>query len=659
MILTCRKDLCFRYLPFILGLLFFTTPKTTSAAAKLQTFDDYNQLIIKYRFSMPDSGIYYARRALAFCRKNNDLKGQAMILNHWGIIDENQGRFDEGRKKYLLAIEAYRKISFTEGIGDETIRLGVTEMRRANFDKAIGYFLEALKIHEENQTPRGIMECYDVLGEAYMGQSNWETALSYLLKGERLSRKLPFSGITLYIYNNIGVTYTALGDTQKAMAYLQKGVKLSNEQQYAGLHVTLLNSMAMVYTKMGKRQKAISLQLNALQQARNIKNYLRELQTLNGLADNYAAQNPDKALAYLKQALILSHQKNAGKVRMETLNRMAKLYEQKGNYADALKITKQQHALADSIFNLAKVTEIANLQSNYQLHRSRTDVERLQFSNREQKNRQLIIIFITLSVGLLAVVLGYYNIRTNYFNKQLSKLNADLKASNAVKDKIFSVIGHDLRAPLATVRNFLYVLDDDSLTKPEKEEIIQELIATCDASLGVLNQLLNWGQMQIKGVLLNPTTFTADNIIDNNLLLFNNAFKEKRLSLSRQLTPNLRLYADADHIDFVMRNLISNAVKFTPDGGTITIGNNHVQADGFVAFYVTDTGVGMDAETAGHIFERNNVSTEGTRGEKGTSLGLLMCKEYVEANGGTISVSSLKGQGSTFTFTVKTVNYPK
>jgi signal transduction histidine kinase len=649
--LTRRKLWRIIYLSFWIWICCFNGNLTF--AQKTLTFDDYNQLIIKYRFSIPDSGIYYARQALALCRKNHDFKGEAIVLNHWGIIDENQGRFDEGRKKYLLAIEAYRKINFTEGIGDETIRLGVTEMRRANFDKAVGYFLEALRIHEKNQTQRGIMECYDVLGEAYMGQSNWSTALSYLVKGEQLSRKLPFTGITLYIYNNLGVTYTATGELKKAIAYLEKGVALSNEQQYAGLHITLLNSLAMAYTKGGQRNRAINLQLTALTQARAIKNYLRELQSLNGLADTYAETNPAQALFYLKQALVLSQQKNAGKVRLETLNRMARLYERQGNYAEALQVTKQQHALADSIFNLAKVTEIANLQANYQLHRSQSNVERLRFLNQQQNNRQLIITGITLAIALLLLVLGYYYLRTRSFNRQLSVLNNELKASNVVKDKMFSVIGHDLRAPLATVRNFLDVLADDDLDKQEKDQIIKELIETCDASLNVLNQLLNWGQMQIKGVFLNPTRFKVDKVIDNNILLFNNALKEKNLTLTRQTTPGLLLHTDADHFDFVVRNLLSNAVKFTPDGGEITIGNGDVQTNDFISFYIKDNGVGMDAETAQHIFDRNNMSTEGTRGEKGTSLGLLMCKEYIEANGGTINVQSAIGKGTTFTFTVK------
>ncbi|HEY0244958.1 MAG TPA: HAMP domain-containing sensor histidine kinase [Mucilaginibacter sp.] len=259
----------------------------------------------------------------------------------------------------------------------------------------------------------------------------------------------------------------------------------------------------------------------------------------------------------------------------------------------------------------------------------------------------------TVGVLLVLLVLAYYYIRTRSFNKQLSLLNQELKASNDVKDKMFSIIGHDLRAPLATVRNFLYVLDSDELDNEEKERIIKSLIENCDASLDILNQLLKWGQLQIKGVLLNQTIFDAGQVIEHNLSLFKNIAKEKDITITAHTYLRLILYADPDHFDFIVRNLLSNAIKFTPDGGKIKIGSDGVQQDGYIRFYVEDTGIGMSPEHAKHIFDRNHVSMDGTRGEKGTSLGLLMCKEYTEANGGTINVKSIKGQGTTFTFTMK------
>lgn len=627
--------------------------QTTTAVSKPVTVDDYNKLVIQYRFSKPDSGIYFASKGLDLARNLHDLKGQGQMLNHWGIIDENQGRFEMGRQKYLEAIKVYQQAGFKEGIGNETIRLGVTEMRKAHFDKAIGFFLEAMKIHEAINNQPGIMECYDVLGEGYMGLSNYDVALGYLIKGELLSRKLPFSGITLYMYNNLGVCYTKTDDLPKAFMWLQKGVDKSNEQQYAGLHVTLLNSLAMAFTKNGERDKAIQIQLSALKQAHEIQNYLRELQTLNGLADNYAVTDPNKALGYLKQALTLAEQKGAGKLILETASRMSAIYEKRGDYKQALALVKREHALTDSIFNLAKTTEIAGLQANYELHNSQSKVERLQISNQVQKKQQDIIITVTAGISLVLIVLLYYYTRVRSFNRRLSVLNEELKTSNDVKDKIFSVVGHDLRAPLATVRNFLHMLDDDSLSEEEKAGIIESLSENTDASLTVLNQLLRWGQMQIKGVLINPSVFDANQVIDSNLALFKTAAHEKNITIKRKTQQPLMVNADADHFDFVMRNLLSNAIKFSHQGDTVTVGNGPLQANGFMSFYVEDTGVGMSAEQVRHIFDRNNVSTEGTLGEKGTSLGLLMCREYVEANGGSITVESEEGKGTTFRFTMR------
>jgi signal transduction histidine kinase len=645
------STICLYILVFGYNTLYAATPP------KPLTVADYDRLVVYYRFSKPDSGIYYAQKGLELSYKQRNYKGIGMMLNHLGIIDENQGRFEQAKQKYQRAIIAYKKANFSEGVADEMIRLGATEMRKANFDKAIAYFLNALKTHEHNHNKRGIMECYDTLGEAYIGQSNYPLALAYLKRGEAYSKQLPLMGLTLYIYNNLGIVYRETGDLKQATAYLQKGVNLSNEPQYAGLHVTLLNNLGTVYAKAGFKSKAIELQLKALAQARVIKNYLRELLTLNGLADTYGADEPEKALFYLKQALVLARQKGANKPLLETLNRMAVLYERQGNYKEALRITKQEHALADSMFSITKATEIANLQSNYELHKSRANVERLKYLNTRQAAQRNISLCIAAGILILLLVSIYHYRRSRRFNQRLHALNNELKESNAVKDKLFSVIGHDLRSPLATVRNFLYILEDDEdLTADEKNEVIKNLAENCDASLDTLDKLLKWGQMQIKGVRLNQTVFEPMQVVAKNLLLFKNNAKEKSIKVSNDVDNSIVILADQDQFDFIIRNLLSNAIKFTPGGGNVWISSTQNTQTGYTDLRIKDTGIGLPEHRLSEIFDRDNESTDGTNGEKGTSLGLLMCKEYAEANGGKMSAESAEGKGTTFIVSLKTAS---
>ncbi|MCD8739248.1 tetratricopeptide repeat protein [Mucilaginibacter roseus] len=616
-----------------------------------KTVDDYEKLVIQYRFSVPDSGIFYAKKGLELSKQLNNKKGEAVMLTHWGIIDENQGRFSAARQKYLKAIELYKQINSDEGIAGEIIRLGVVEMRQGNFDKATGYFFRALRMHERNDSQPGIMEANVTLAEAYMGQSEYDIALSYLKTAETISKTLPLSGVTLYIYNNYGVVYTQIGEIKKAISYYEKGIALSNVPQYAGLNVTLLNGLGMAYAKAGNTAKAAQIQLTSLARARRIKNYLRELQTLNGLADTYKQKDANKALLYLQQAVTLAYQKKASKVAIETLQRMAAIYQQQGNYKAAFDVSRRERALSDSLFSLARATEVANLQASYDLQRSRASVEKLKYVNTEQRFEQKVVVFIAIAVITILIIVVVFYARIRAYNKQLQQLNADLTASNQSKDKLFSVLGHDLRAPLATLKNFLSLLEDDDLTASERKQVVTELQHNCDSSLDVLNKLLRWGQLQLKGKQVNPVSFDPAEIVGQNIRLFKNAAAEKQIIINTKIALGITLYGDADQFDFIIRNLLSNAIKFTGTGGYIMVGCIAGAAEGELEFYVKDNGVGMPAEQAAQVFKRINTSQRGTHGEKGTGLGLMLSHEFVLANNGTISVSSELGKGTSFTFT--------
>lgn len=620
------------------------------AADAPKSVADYEKLVIYYRFSIPDSGIFYANKGLQLSRQLHDKKGEAVMLNHLGIIDENQGRFSAARQKYLKAIKVYEQLDNQIGIADETIRLGVTEMRQGNFNKATEYFFKSLRINEQEKNSRGIMESNITLAEAYMGLSEYDVASSYLKTAEKISRKLPLSGLTLYIYNNFGVIYTETGNIKKAIAYYEKGIALSNEPQYAGINVTLLNGLGMAYARSGDTEKAASIQLTSLERARRIKNYLRELQTLNGLADTYRNKDPERALQYLKDAVALAYQKHASKVAIETLKRMTALYEQQGRYKEALQTNKRERALSDSVFNLARATEIGNLQANYDLQHSQANVAKLKYQNSEQRIQKRIIMFITIAVLSVLVIVVIFYARIRKYNHQLQQLNADLRASNESKDKLFSVLGHDLRAPLATVKNFLSLLEDDDLTPAERNQVVTELQQNCNASLDVLNKLLRWGQLQLKGSQVNPVDFKPADIVEQNVQLFKNAASEKHIIVSTRVNEDVIINGDVDHFDFVMRNLLSNAIKFTSTGGYVMIGSIADEFTGRYNFYVKDNGVGMPQQQVEQVFKRINTSQRGTHGEKGTGLGLMLSYEFVQANHGTIEVNSEPGKGTTFSF---------
>lgn len=610
----------------------------------------YDSLVSRYRYFKPDSALYFMNQGLELATRLNDDNGKAMMLNQWGMIYDNKGNYQESRKKYLQALEIYQRTGYVKGISAVTIRLGVVENRKGNHDKAIEYFLKSLAISEKNNYAYGIMESNLTVAEGYLGQKNYAVALKYLKKAEFISDTIPFSNLNLNIYNNFGVIYRDIKKYDLAEYYLKKGVALSNNIKYQGLNITLTNNLASVYARTGKKKEAIALQKEALKKAKEIQNFLRETEVLLGLAENYKETDSRKALGYYKNALELTRKNNAYKRQVEILNQMVILYRKEGNYKEALTLKEEEKNLADSFLYKDINSRISDLQAEYELAKSQARVKELQYSNTQQNLRSTIILSVAVFVMIILVFMVFNNRRNRKFNQLLSKANQELKESNTVKDKLFSVLAHDLRGPFAAIINLLSMVKDGYLDEEEKNDLIDKITQNSTAYLDTLNDLVKWGETQIKGLRINPQTIAVAKEIELNREFLSVLIEDKNISFSNEILPHVAVLADKAHFDLIIRNLISNAVKFTNTGGSIKVFAEDESQ--YIRITVKDSGIGMSAEKQSRIFNFENISLAGTGNEKGNSLGLILCKEYVLANKGTISVKSKKGEGSEFSFTL-------
>ncbi|MCU0391815.1 MAG: ATP-binding protein, partial [Thermoflexibacter sp.] len=233
--------------------------------------------------------------------------------------------------------------------------------------------------------------------------------------------------------------------------------------------------------------------------------------------------------------------------------------------------------------------------------------------------------------------------------KEIQKQNQALDEANKTKNKLFSIIAHDLRNPVAALRNAVDILDPNILNSSELEFIKAELNRQFKGMDFTLSNLLTWAKTQMEEEKLMRENINLTALIAGNEDLYLAMFKEKSLHFVNKVPPDMLVYANIDYLRFILRNLINNAIKFSEIGGTITITAS--QRVGDIVIAVKDTGVGIGKERQENLFKGNQV-TEGTAGEKGTGLGLVLCKEFVEKNGGKIWVESEIGKGSTFYFTL-------
>jgi ligand-binding sensor domain-containing protein/signal transduction histidine kinase len=239
-----------------------------------------------------------------------------------------------------------------------------------------------------------------------------------------------------------------------------------------------------------------------------------------------------------------------------------------------------------------------------------------------------------------------------YSESKLRDLNSNLLEINATKDKLFSIIGHDLRGPIGTVMNYAQILNDQwhSLDQEETAELLTALKNISENTYNLLENLLYWSRNQQGTIDYHPQKYEINQLIEENINLLNYNAVKKGVSLHSEINHTIEAYFDKDMIKTVIRNLISNSIKFTKTGEVkITVESNKDH----VLVSISDTGSGISDENQKKLFKTDqNFTTKGTSGEKGTGLGLILCKEFVEKNRGKIWVESTMGKGSIFKFTL-------
>jgi len=283
----------------------------------------------------------------------------------------------------------------------------------------------------------------------------------------------------------------------------------------------------------------------------------------------------------------------------------------------------------------------------------------------------IAVIFITAKTDIQSMVQGFESGAVDYITKPFNKneliarvrthltlqhQKRMLEENNAMKDKIFSIIGHDLRNPIGNIKTYIdaFLLSGMEVSD-EVTMLLKDISILSEQAFALLENLLLWAKNQSGRLTSNPVRTNIAEVITNAVFLIQNQADNKSISIIRHSINKTEAFFDPEQIAIVLRNLIWNAIKFTPRDGEIQLEVKSLKDKGkaFVRVEVSDNGVGIEAEDQKKLFDsRHHFTTFGTNNEKGSGLGLHICREFVEMNGGTIGVQSEPGKGSTFFFTL-------
>ncbi|MCE7063815.1 sensor histidine kinase KdpD [Dyadobacter sp. CY326] len=231
-------------------------------------------------------------------------------------------------------------------------------------------------------------------------------------------------------------------------------------------------------------------------------------------------------------------------------------------------------------------------------------------------------------------------------NAQILKQNEGLERINAEKNKLMSIVAHDLRSPLASIQNFLELLNQYDLDEAQKADIKKDLLEATKDTMALLSKLLNWSKSQLNGVSANKEMLVLHELLDTTLNLERSGAIRKHIEIDYDIDPSIAIFADSEMMQIIFRNLIGNAIKFTPEGGQISI--NSIVAGKNCVIAIKDNGIGIPPERQAAIFSLNVQSTYGTKKEKGVGLGLLLTQEFILAQNGKIWFETVPTGGTCF-----------
>ena len=617
----------------------------------------FQALINHYRYSNLDSALYYAKSGLDYAQDRQYPQGKGLMMYALAQVNERHGNLNQAKDEYVTAKATFADIGFTKGVASTTNGLGVIAGRTGRYDEATRHFLEALALFEEINNTEGIVQTYIKLGVVSDHLGNLDQALGYYLKAEKLNSGNPSSNASLALLNNIGIVYGKREDLRMALRYFHRGLLESDPEKHTGIHIALLGSVGVAYQKLGITDSAWHFQQQALSMARQNDLPEEEARSLLNLAGLVSNSDPMQSIVLLNDALVITQQIHHLKLMTEVYEAMIEVRKQSNDYKLAMELSEKMQVLKDSLFTLEKSKEIANLHATQELARQENEIRNLAVQNEKSMfQRNIMIVVALIAIAMIAIV-WFYNTKISNLNMQLVAKQNELRNSNNIKDKLFSILGHDLRAPLSQVIGLLNVL---AIKHEDKDEsaIIDKLRQQSQHTLETLDNLLMWGRSQLKGIRLNQQALAVKDQIRKSKFLVEDYAAEKDVRIVDNISSDLHVYVDASHFDFVIRNLLSNAIKFSHAGGTVAI-NAFSSADQHVVVSVKDAGVGVPVGLQNKIFSAGNESVKGTWNEKGTGIGLMLSQEYIRENGGRLWLESKEGSGSTFYFSLKQQNMPE
>lgn len=608
------------------------------------------------------------------------------------------------------AMEVAKRINNTWAQGRMLFRLATLETLEGDYSEALKYDMRYLALYSQTSDSSSLAQALNDVGSDYRDLGEYQEAYDYLSQGYSLVKRISKrthqdSLIMAIILHNMGSVFTQLEQFDIALGYLAASEKISEQIGDPEGPAYTYNEKGELFLKKKDFAQSEKFLKDALHEARKLKisllipivhlhmadlwqarkdyqlslayydSVILEQTVVNnrfGLAESALGKGSllmmsgkyDDALRLYQTSLNDAQNLNARNLQLECYQKLADLYEAKKDFKQSLFYLKEEKAMRDQIFNQGELERLIQSQIRFNLDEKDVQIAALSEARTLQANelrRQELVRNILVIVVALVVILLFSVYRSAHRRKRINDLliqhqedmkrrSQELEQLNEVKDKFFSIISHDLRSPMNSLGATLELLTQQTLSPAEFAELSKDLRIQFDHTRTLINNLLNWTLVQMDKLKIQPEKVVLQRKVEESFEALGYLY-DKSITMQNLVDGKVMAYADPNIVNLVLRNLILNAIKFTKRGGKISVSAESKYNE--VVVSVSDNGIGILPEYRESIFKKTSgYSTRGTANEKGTGLGLILCKEFVEKNGGRIWFETEVGVGTTFYFSL-------
>jgi len=655
------------------------SPDSLSALLKAERNDSVRFLLLFQLSEAAEYSDYRQSRAYAEeANKEAEKLGpwaQGKIWLRLASLETIEGDFSDALQYDLRCAALYVQAGDSLNLAKAYIDIGNDYRDMGEYSDAYYYHSESFRLarksYQHNSRDSLLMAvALHNMGTVFTELGQYELGYQHFMASEKISKAINDRDAQAYTRDELGELYRKKGDFDKAEENLLEAVRLSRQMKIRVLVPKSLMHLANLYLDKRDYGKSLSYfdSVRTTQRLLNNRFTLAECDLGSGRVMARLGRY-NEAMTLLQQSLETATELNARTLQLSSYNALANLYESQRDYQQALSYHRRHDAMRDSLYSKSIMEKVLKEEVRFQIMNKDLEIaalSQIQAKQSTEIQRQELIQNILVVVAVLVTFLLYTVYRSGRRRKRINELllehqdeikkrSLELQQLNEVKDKFFSIISHDLRSPMNALAGTLDLLDRQRINPEEFAHLTETLRTQFNHTRTLINNLLDWTLLQMDKLKVHPESVNLATVADESYSALKTLYP-KEIHFENRIDRDITGWGDRNIINLVLRNLILNAIKFTETGGKIWVEAR--ESDHEVTVSVSDTGIGIMPEVQEFLFAKtSSYTTRGTANEKGTGIGLILCKEFVEKIGGKIGFDSKVGEGSTFYFTVPVVHH--